>query len=201
MPVIGFSVFKDKILNGSKRQTIRPLRKHPIKVGEKLYLFWHLRRKDCVKLMEATCRETFFVEMFYSKVFNAVSVLSFPDHVTGQPVRRMGLDEIEDLARKDGFENAREMMDWFNEKYCMDEMIFQVIRWNEDCGPRCPVCGSPVHSTADPKKDLCINAKAHNGQPYFLFRNHAREEFPEPSLDPVVERQLAQCCSRKNCEG
>ena len=70
----------------------------------------------------------------------------------------------------------------------------------KDSGPCCPVCGSPVHSTADPKKDVCINAEAHGGQPYILFRNHPREQFPEPPLDPVVEKLLAQSCSRRNCE-
>jgi len=65
-------------------------------------------------------------------------------------------------------------------------------------GSCCPVCGSPVHATADPKRDVCINAQAHNGQPYFLFRNHAREEFPEPPLVPFLEKRLLKEC---NCEG
>ena len=47
MPALGFSVFHDKVKNGKKRQTIRRHRKQPIKVGDTLYLYLYLRRKDC----------------------------------------------------------------------------------------------------------------------------------------------------------
>ena len=55
MPLLGFTTFKDKLLDGTKKQTVRKLRKHPIKVGDKLYLYWHLRQKDCEKLGEGVC--------------------------------------------------------------------------------------------------------------------------------------------------
>jgi predicted transcriptional regulator len=63
MPLIGFTVFKDKILSGEKTQTIRKLRKNPIIVGDHLYLYWHLRQKDCEKLGEATCTEVFQIRI------------------------------------------------------------------------------------------------------------------------------------------
>ena len=52
-PLLGFTKLKDKILNGSKTQTIRKPRKVPIKVGDKLYIYWKLRTKECEKLGEA----------------------------------------------------------------------------------------------------------------------------------------------------
>ena len=59
MPLLGFSVFHDEVKNGKKRQTIRRHRKQPIKVGETLYLYWHLRQKDRHLLRKAKCVETF----------------------------------------------------------------------------------------------------------------------------------------------
>ena len=53
MPLLGFTKLKDKLLDGSKTQTIRKPRKHPIKVGDKLYIYWKLRTKECEKLGEA----------------------------------------------------------------------------------------------------------------------------------------------------
>lgn len=52
MALLGFSVMKEKLLDGSKTQTIRAPRKRLFKVGEKVYIYWHLRQKDCEKLGE-----------------------------------------------------------------------------------------------------------------------------------------------------
>lgn len=54
MPLLGFTVLKEKLLDGSKTQTIRMPRKRPFKVGDKLYVYWHPRQKDCEKLGEST---------------------------------------------------------------------------------------------------------------------------------------------------
>lgn len=53
MPLLGFTKLKDKLLDGSKTQTIRRPRKYPFKVGDKLYIYWKLRTKQCEKLGEA----------------------------------------------------------------------------------------------------------------------------------------------------
>ena len=52
MPLLGFTKFKEKILDGTKTQTIRKPRKRSIKVGDKLYIYWKLRTKDCMLLGE-----------------------------------------------------------------------------------------------------------------------------------------------------
>ena len=53
MPLLGFTKLKQKLLDGTKTQTIRKPRKHPIKKGDKLYIYWKLRTKECEKLGEA----------------------------------------------------------------------------------------------------------------------------------------------------
>ena len=53
MPLLGFTKLKEKLLDGTKTQTIRKPRKHPIKEGDKLFIYWKLRTKECVKLGEA----------------------------------------------------------------------------------------------------------------------------------------------------
>jgi len=55
MPLLGFTKFKPKLKDGSKRTTIRRPRKNPIEVGDTLYLYWKLRTKDCEKLGEGIC--------------------------------------------------------------------------------------------------------------------------------------------------
>lgn len=53
MPLLGFTKLKEKLLDGTKTQTIRKPRKHPLKVGDKLFIYWKLRTKECEKLGEA----------------------------------------------------------------------------------------------------------------------------------------------------
>lgn len=53
LPLLGFTKLKGKLLDGTKTQTIRRPRKRPFKVGDKLYIYWKLRTKQCEKLGEA----------------------------------------------------------------------------------------------------------------------------------------------------
>ncbi len=52
MPLLSFSVLKEKLLDGTKTQTIRMPRKIPLKVGDKLYIYWKCRTKETAKLGE-----------------------------------------------------------------------------------------------------------------------------------------------------
>ena len=105
MPSIGFTVLKDKILSGEKRQTIRRHRKRPVEVGDTLYLYWHLRRKDCELLKVVKCVETF------TKPWGM-------------------LRESDDVAKRDGFESKSAMRKWFGKIHNPDTMmLFDVIRW------------------------------------------------------------------------
>jgi len=85
-PLLGFTKLKEKLVDGNKTQTIRKPRKHPIKVGDKLFIYWKLRTKECLKLGEV-------------KVTNVV---------------RKKLEEITDEdAVKDGFEDLFDFRDKF----------------------------------------------------------------------------------------
>lgn len=106
MPPLGFTVFKEEVKDGRKRQTIRIHRKRPIKTGDALYLYWHLRRRDCELLREAPCTETF------SRTWAEIR-------------------DNEDIARRDGFKSAAEMRNWVNEKNkdLSENQLLDIIRW------------------------------------------------------------------------
>jgi hypothetical protein len=53
MPLLSFSVLKEKLLDGSKTQTIRTPRKHPLKIGDILFVYWKCRTKETEKLGES----------------------------------------------------------------------------------------------------------------------------------------------------
>lgn len=97
---------REKILSGEKRQTIRKARKHPIKVGDTLYLYWHLRRKDCELLKVAKCIETF--RQPWAMIAGRYTI-----------------------AIPDGFKSPEEMREWFQKKYgtIKPTELFDVIRW------------------------------------------------------------------------
>lgn len=105
MPSIGFTVMKDKILSGEKRQTIRAVSKRKINPGDTLYLYWHLRQKDCELLKVTKCR-----------------------YVLRQTYRNFAFDN--EIARADGFKDAFELRLWFKKKHNpeMDD-LFDIIGW------------------------------------------------------------------------
>lgn len=91
MPLLGFTVFKEELLAGKKSQTIRlPRRKNPLKIGDKLYIYWKPRTKQCEKLGESVITD----------------------------IKHLHLHEITgDLVTKDGFENKFRMDTFFIQKY------------------------------------------------------------------------------------
>jgi len=126
MPLIGFTVFKEKIQNLDKRQTIRKLRKHPVKVGDTLYLYWKLRTKKCEKLMVTKCTEHFLV-IISSEYWVGRQRIRIMKHEKGEWVP-MSYKETVDLAVRDGFKDDVEMLLWFTKRHPLSQ-IFEVIRW------------------------------------------------------------------------
>lgn len=107
MPLLGFTKLKNKLLDGTKTQTIRKPRKHPIKVGDKLHIYWNLRMKSCEKLGEA---------------------------IVTKIVRKQLWRICNEDAVKDGFENLEEFDKLFHEKLHPNSKmtdLFDVItfRW------------------------------------------------------------------------
>jgi hypothetical protein len=104
MPALSFSVFKDKILDGSKRQTIRAVRKRAIATGDKLFLYWKQQSpKDCEKLGEATCIKV-----------APITITELGASCEDIGVRYYCLDLF---AQADGFDDWDEMREYFDKNY------------------------------------------------------------------------------------
>lgn len=135
MPLLGFTMFKDLVLSGRKCQTIRKLRKHPIKVGDRLHLYWKLRTKECEKLGEATCTEVLFIAVTNcgSAYDDWGEINEFNSHPS-QASQSHRLDEAAslDLAVRDGFESAGNLVRALVRMHKISpgsREFFQVIRW------------------------------------------------------------------------
>jgi hypothetical protein len=102
MPAISFSsdAFCLKILDGEKRQTIRNPRKHPIKTGDALHLFYRQRTSECMKLGIAKC----------SYVFN-IWFDSYELCIDGDC--RYTQSQMNDFAVADGFEDCYQLIEYF----------------------------------------------------------------------------------------
>jgi len=105
MALISFSVFLDKIESGAKVQTIRSLRKYPIKEGDRLYLWWKSRSpKDKRKLGESVCTKItpIVINEDYIQVGGAI-LDSYPP--------------MDCFAKLDGFDSLEEMQEYFRPKF------------------------------------------------------------------------------------
>ena len=103
MAGLSFSVFKGKILSGAKRQTIRAVRKNPIKEGGTLYMYWKQRSPECEKLGEAKCikvREISICTDSYNFPDDQYSLVDHPVH-------------LNNFAIADGFNNWQELVKFF----------------------------------------------------------------------------------------
>ena len=104
MPLLSFSVFKDKILSGAKRHTIRAPRKIPIKVGDKLYMWWKSRSpKEKEKLGESTCIR-----------ITPITITELGASCEDIGVKCHCLDLF---AQCDGFDNWQQMIEFFDKTH------------------------------------------------------------------------------------
>jgi len=133
MVLLGFNMFRSEILSGEKRQTIRKLRKKPIMVGDRLHLYWKLRTKECRKLGEAICRESFFITI--QKLGNAIRIDHYFGPVESEFSGFVTLSDCQmlDLAKRDGFRDVAsivEVLSMLHGKDALDgKTFFQVVRW------------------------------------------------------------------------
>ena len=130
MPSLSFqSQFIELIQSGNKRQTIRPIRKNPIKAGDKLYLFTGLRTKKCMKLITP-------YDSQFEYTYNGKKVSFNLDYVICKSVERIRIFEsemkfgkhlhltingkrymIDKIAINDGFSGMVDFIDFFKTKY------------------------------------------------------------------------------------
>ena len=115
MPGLNFkSKFAHAVEAGQKRQTIRQVRKHPIKVGDTLYLYTGMRTKACRKLAEEKCVAIEPIEIH-------------PTYITVSG-RVLNMRERHSLAVADGFTRLDQFYEFFISHY---DMPFKgvVIKW------------------------------------------------------------------------
>lgn len=133
MAIIGFTKFKDKILDGTKKQTIRKLRKNPIKVGDDLHLYWRLRTKSREKLFSTKCVETYYIVFRRSMDWSGKECYTIDRYKKPDAFGFMTLlpSDVEELAKRDGFKDSKEFFDFFTALYHPGEYdVFQVIVWD-----------------------------------------------------------------------
>ena len=118
MPAYNFKRrFVDLIRSGEKHTTIRPARKHKTRAGDVLHLFTGMRTKNCEKI--GTFRCVSVVD---------VIIWTFPFDVWTN-AKSLSKEEIEQLARTDGFESASEFFQFFLDVYGSGPHRMQLITW------------------------------------------------------------------------
>lgn len=112
MPAINFNAqFADQVRSGKKRQTIRARgKRRPPRVGETLSLYMGIGSR---KLLDAVCTS---VELI--GISTTAKTVQIP-RMFGADPRFVFLDddEIEELAKADGFDNAESFFAWFSDHY------------------------------------------------------------------------------------
>lgn len=86
-----------------KTTTIRAKRKHPIKKGDKLYLFSAQRTIQCQKLGEVVCRK--LEEIYIDETREGYDI-----RIDGYPIF---LEEAQKVAETDGFDSLHLFVSWF----------------------------------------------------------------------------------------
>lgn len=120
MALLGYKQrFAELVQKGTKRQTIRNYRKHPIEPGETLYHYYGLRTKNCVKLNETICLEVHKVNI------NTKGVK------IGKEKRLTALVALNRFAHLDGFKSWDEMQRWWKLTHGPDCFPFNgiLIKW------------------------------------------------------------------------
>lgn len=105
---------------GIKRQTIRARRRYPIREGEDLFLYTALRTKSAKLLREASCT-------YVRDISIDLDIDGRPEIViAGQGP--LSSEEKYDLALRDGFTNAGEMLIFFRDTHGLP-FEGQLIKW------------------------------------------------------------------------
>ncbi len=122
MPAINFHRrFADAVVSGTKRQTIRPPRMRPVRVGDMLYLFTGMRTRACRRLGKAVC-------IGHADISISADGLVCVDGI------ELGPDELARLVRADGFgDDVEGFLGWFRSHYGLPWAgdIIKFSRWDE----------------------------------------------------------------------
>ena len=117
MPAVNFQKrFAPAVANGKKRQTIRKVRKRPIKKGDKLYLYTGMRTKQCRALKTVCCRRVRLIHL-EKLTGEMVSCNIAAIDNGGTRMSLLDIHEQHHLAVRDGFDGFGAMVDWFEKRY------------------------------------------------------------------------------------
>lgn len=108
------SRFVPKILSGEKTHTIRTIRANPDKPGNTLHLYTGLRHKGARLLMRVLCTRIQEIEIKQNLIADPESGDRWLLNLVFIDGERISLDESEQLARRDGFANFAEMMQFWD---------------------------------------------------------------------------------------
>ncbi|MDD4888670.1 MAG: hypothetical protein PHU85_01975 [Phycisphaerae bacterium] len=119
MPALNFKQqFAGLVSGGRKTQTIRAVRKKPIKVGDTLYLYTGMRHPGCRRLGVGRCTGVEDILIGGGPYYGEILMHG----------RWLTSEERGALARKDGFACATEMIAWFKATHGLP-FHGHVIRW------------------------------------------------------------------------
>lgn len=134
MPALNFKCdFVGAIQRGEKRQTIRQIRKRPIKPGDILYLYTGMRTAHCEKIGEAVCESVQSIE-----IHSDVMILDGAD--------MLGWEQSK-MARADGFRDVDQFRAFFERHYGLP-FYGVVIRFRPNTASRPTAPGAPAGEDA-----------------------------------------------------
>lgn len=114
MPAYNFKMqFRESILSGRKRHTIRARRRRPTKPGETITLYTGMRTKNCQKIAESVCTK---VQWIVIGPMGSIAI----DHMV------LSADERDRLAYADGFANHEEMIKFWEGRLPFEG---EIIHW------------------------------------------------------------------------
>ncbi len=119
--------FADAVAECTKRQTIRPVRKRPIKAGHALVLYaWtgkpYRSKQRRLYPVARICKEASEITIASGTIGGAqVECI----HING---RELTFQQAQDFAKADGFINAADMVDWFKKTHGLP-FTGTLIKW------------------------------------------------------------------------
>lgn len=132
MPALNFSLFLDKVIDGTKPHTIRAERKIPIKVGDDLSFFTGMRTKSCRRLRPNTaCTAAVAITIHPNLQIELGEGSRF------YPAGFLNAKQTEQLARRDGFADLTAFYLYFFRDHAFPG---QLIEWSSNASdqPREP---------------------------------------------------------------
>lgn len=120
MPAYSFHArFVAMIEDGRKRQTIRRRRRRRTRPGATLHLYLGMRTKLCRKIGMAVCTMVVPIEIHKDGIYGP----------PGDGREKWSKARTEELARADGFADAKEMLAFFARTYDLPRRDMEIVYW------------------------------------------------------------------------